>query len=47
MTSKCQSVDSADRLINIHVEIENLSPPDINGTVATAFVGTLKEKPNE
>ena len=47
MTSICQSVDSEVRLIIIHIEIENLTTLDINGTVAAAFAGTLKEAPNE
>jgi hypothetical protein len=44
---KYQSLYSAIRLIIIHIEIENLTTLDINGTAATAFVGLLKEEPNE
>ena len=47
MTSICQSVDSEVRLIIIHTETKNLTTPDINGTVAAAFAGLLKEAPNE
>jgi len=40
-------VDSAIHVIIVHMEIENLTTLDINGTAATAFVGLLKEEPNE
>ena len=47
MTSKCQSVDSADRIFIIQIEIENLTTFDISGASATASVGVLKEAPYE
>jgi hypothetical protein len=40
-------VDSAIRVIIVHMEIENLTTLDINGTAATAFVDLLKEEPDE
>ena len=47
MTSKCQSVVAVIRLFIVHIDIVNLATLDIDGIGAAAFVGTLKETPNE